>query len=83
MWIILLVTAMIAYLLHSTVSGWASLYVAVLFLGAVQLLCLGLLGEYIGRIYTVVQGRPTYFVGYDSAEDSADDEELTTMGTGR
>ncbi len=69
---ILLVIALGAYILNHTVSGWASLYVAVLFLGAVQLLCLGLLGEYVGRIYTAVQGRPTYYVGYDSAEDGRD-----------
>ena len=34
--------------------------------GAAQLLCLGLLGEYVGRIYTQMQGRPTYFIAYDS-----------------
>ena len=31
-----------------------------------QLLCLGMLGEYIGRMYTQMQGRPTYFIAYDS-----------------
>jgi dolichol-phosphate mannosyltransferase len=69
---ILLVTAFAAFLSGSTVSGWASLYVAVLFLGAVQLLCLGLLGEYVGRIYQAVQSRPSYFIGYDSAEEMPD-----------
>ena len=71
---VLVVIALIAYVRHSTVTGWASLYVAVLFLGAVQLLCLGLLGEYIGRIYTSVQRRPRFFVGYDTAGDEADNE---------
>ncbi len=65
---VLLTMAFVAYLRHDTVSGWASLFVAVLFLGAVQLLCLGLLGEYVARIYTTLQGRPAYFVGWDSAE---------------
>ena len=32
-----------------------------------QLLCLGLLGEYVGRLYAAVQGRPAYFVADDSA----------------
>lgn len=64
---VLLVTAFLAYLADSTVAGWASLYVAVLFLGAVQLFCLGLLGEYIGRIYVAVQGRPGYFIATDTA----------------
>jgi polyisoprenyl-phosphate glycosyltransferase len=66
---VLLVSTLIAYLRGATVSGWASLFVAVLFLGAVQLLCLGLLGEYVGRIYSAVQGRPPYFVASDTAED--------------
>ena len=66
---VLLVAAFLAYLRDSTVAGWASLYVSVLFIGAVQLFCLGLLGEYVGRIYVTVQGRPGYFIAADSGED--------------
>jgi dolichol-phosphate mannosyltransferase len=44
----------------------------VLFLGGAQLLCLGLFGEYLGRLYAAVQGRPSYFVAYDSAAEAAD-----------
>ncbi|MED7951748.1 MULTISPECIES: glycosyltransferase family 2 protein [unclassified Streptomyces] len=58
-----------AYALGATVPGWSSLFIGMLFIGAVQLICVGLLGEYIGRIYSAVQARPAYFVGYDSAED--------------
>jgi dolichol-phosphate mannosyltransferase len=78
----LAVIGFFAYLMSSTVSGWASLYVAVLFLGAVQLLCLGLLGEYVGRIYTAVQGRPSYFIGYDSAEEEPTQAEPVLSGPG-
>ena len=42
--------------------GWASLFVAVLFMGGVQLLSLGVMGEYLGRIYTEVKRRPLYAV---------------------
>ena len=45
-----------------TLAGWASLIVAVLFVGSVQLICLGILGSYLGRVYDEVKGRPIYVV---------------------
>ncbi len=60
----------VAFALGQTVQGWASVLACVLFLGGVQLLCIGLLGEYVGRLYASAQGRPAYFVGYDTAEDA-------------
>ncbi len=42
--------------------GWASTIVAVLFLGGVQLISLGILGEYLGRVYDEVKGRPLYLI---------------------
>jgi dolichol-phosphate mannosyltransferase len=69
--LLMLAYVVIAFVLGYTVQGWASVLACVLFLGAVQLICLGLLGEYLGRLYATAQGRPAYFVGYDSAEDSA------------
>lgn len=44
------------------IPGWTSLIVALLFLGGVQLLAIGILGEYIGRIYEEVKRRPLYLV---------------------
>jgi len=45
------------------VQGWASIVVIVLFLGGVQLITIGLLGEYLGRIYDEVKQRPLYVIG--------------------
>ena len=72
------VFVIVSFLLGRTVPGWASVSVAVMFLAAVQLICLGMLGAYVGRIYEEVQHRPLYRV--DREEDRAgvldDDEEL-------
>ncbi|MBU2668096.1 glycosyltransferase family 2 protein [Actinoplanes bogorensis] len=55
-----------AYAWGNVVPGWTSMFVALVFLGALQLLCLGLLGEYVARIFTAVQGRPAYVVTEES-----------------
>lgn len=45
---------------HSPITGFAAIMIAIFFLGSVQLVCIGILGEYIGRIYEEVKGRPLY-----------------------
>jgi dolichol-phosphate mannosyltransferase len=79
--LLMLAYVVIAFALHDTVQGWASVLACVLFLGGVQLLCLGLLGEYLGRLYAAAQGRPAYFIGSDTADDvgtgnTADDVDM-------
>jgi dolichol-phosphate mannosyltransferase len=48
--------------LSHTARGWASTIVVILFLGGVQLICIGVIGEFIGRIYDEVKQRPLYVV---------------------
>jgi hypothetical protein len=46
----------------SAVPGWASTVVPLYFLGGVQILCLGVIGEYVGKIYLETKRRPRYSV---------------------
>ena len=66
-----LVYALVALLLGNTLPGWTSTVVIVAAVGAVQLLALGILGEYVGRTYVALQARPSYFVAHDSLDVAA------------
>lgn len=54
--------AIISALCGDTVVGWASTTCIVCFVGGVQLICLGIIGEYIGKIYLETKGRPRYII---------------------
>lgn len=45
-----------------TVSGWTLIMIVIFFMGSMQMIMLGVIGEYIGRIYTEVQNRPLYII---------------------
>lgn len=47
---------------QSFVIGWAGLFTAIMFLGGIQLITIGIIGEYIGKIYQEVQKRPKYLI---------------------
>lgn len=69
--VLYLVSVFVQKLLGYTVDGWATIMVAMLFMGSVQLICLGILGEYLGRVFNEVKPRPMYII-----------EEDITMGPG-
>ena len=54
--------AFYSYIMGKVVAGWTSIILSIWFIGGVQLLSLGLIGTYIGKIYTEVKGRPRYVV---------------------
>ena len=69
------VWAVIAQLLGKTVAGWASTTCIVCFIGGVQLICLGVIGQYIGKIYMEVKHRPRYIISEHVGEDFKEGKE--------
>ena len=61
--------SVIMALTGNTVTGWASMVCIVSFIGGVQLICLGVLGEYIGKIYMEVKHRPRYIISERTEEE--------------
>ena len=57
------------YVLDNTISGWASLIISALFMGGIQLIAIGVLGEYMSRINKNILNRPLYIVGKTNIED--------------
>jgi glycosyltransferase involved in cell wall biosynthesis len=72
--LILVGWAVMASVSGTTVPGWTSTLIAIGIIGTVQLLCLGLLGEYVARLFLHSQSRPAYLVGYDSLDDAGEPE---------
>ncbi len=60
--VVLLFTLFNRFFTENFVTGWTSIIISILFLGGIQLLSLGIIGEYIGRINTQVKRRPLYII---------------------
>jgi glycosyltransferase involved in cell wall biosynthesis len=73
--VLLVVYSVGSYFVVRTTSGWTSTVATIALLGAAQLLVLGIIGEYVGRILRETRGRPTYIV----AETEADRKARTTV----
>ncbi len=57
-----IIWSVVSYFLGKTIAGWASLACIVCFVGGLQMLFLGIIGEYIGKIYLETKGRPRYII---------------------
>ncbi|MGN0482902.1 MAG: glycosyltransferase family 2 protein [Lachnospiraceae bacterium] len=64
--------SVIAFLMGKTVPGWSSMICILCFLGGIQLLALGVIGEYIGKIYLETKQRPRYIIS-ERTEDRKDE----------
>ncbi len=58
----MLIYALITKILGHTVAGWSTLMGSIWMIGGIQLLCLGLIGEYVGKVYSEVKRRPRYII---------------------
>lgn len=75
-----IVWVIIGNFMGKTVSGWASMICVLCFMGGIQLLCLGVIGEYIGKIYLETKHRPRYIISertYNADKKNAENEKLS------
>ena len=64
----LIIYALVSYFTGNVVSGWARSLIVTCFLGGIQLICLGVIGEYVGKIYMETKARPRFIIS-DRTED--------------
>ena len=69
-----IIWAIITTIIGKTVAGWASTVCIVCFLSGVQMISIGVIGEYIGKIYMEVKARPRYIISERTDEYGKDKE---------
>lgn len=70
----ILIYSLVRHFMGATVLGWSSLIVSIWALGGLQLLAIGVVGEYIGKIYLETKGRPRFAI-QDVLDDDGDERE--------
>ena len=71
--LVMLLWTLIRWIAGATVSGWASLMCSIWMIGGIQLLALGVIGEYIGKVYSETKARPRYII--ERVLNDADNDE--------
>ncbi len=74
--VVLIFYVLISFFTGNTVPGWSSNLISVCLIGGIQLISLGVIGEYVGKIYLETKHRPRYIIGdrtYNIDEDKKDD----------
>jgi polyisoprenyl-phosphate glycosyltransferase len=69
--LLVLIYVLAAWLTGQTVSGWTSLMVVTLIVGSCQLLMIGIVGEYLGRLYVESKGRPLFVIDTIAVQPAA------------
>ncbi|MFV0575225.1 MAG: glycosyltransferase family 2 protein [Vibrio sp.] len=77
--IMLIYSLYVRLMTHHWESGWTSVIVSVLFMGGVQLICIGILGEYIARIYNESKRRPLYIIKNKLQQDPNEAQEQSKL----
>ncbi|MEN8231024.1 MAG: glycosyltransferase, partial [Bacteroidota bacterium] len=65
-----MIYAVVMYLMGNTNPGWTSLLITILIIGGIQLFSIGIMGEYLARIYNESKQRPHYFIQQRTDDES-------------
>ena len=71
--LVLLIYSIVQHFLGNTNSGWSSIMVAICFLGGIQLISLGVIGEYVGKTYMETKQRPRYIISERTYDEGTND----------
>lgn len=75
--LVMLVYVFGSIVFYQTAPGWASTLLAVSFFSSIQLLTLGIIGEYLGRLYMEAKGRPLYFLSEETGKGNGNVSEIS------
>lgn len=67
--IVMMIMTLVDHIRGVTVAGWSTIVISIWFLGSIQLISLGVIGEYVGRTYMETKNRPRYFISDETGED--------------